>query len=235
MTLSKQQVDTYGFKLPFRCLVAAQTGYGKNVLLEKSLMPSFVQQFDQCILLAPERTRHQDTWKRLRKLWTKEGQCWFEVVDESSLPAMQAKADELISRGGGKWQTLLIIDDMIEKSRKGWPWLSEMYISGRHANVSIVDLVQRAFVNRQMHLNCQYMCLGRMMSRDECANIFRQRSSSKACRERLEYAYERITDRETHYPEVPGFLILDFVASRASQLRARDTDLSKVIVELADC
>ena len=229
---TKQQVDTYGFQLPFRCLIAAQTGYGKNRLLEEKLMPFFLKQFDQCLVLAPPRTRGQDTWKRLRKMWTKDDECWLEVVDEADLPAMQAKADELIQRGGGKWHTLLIIDDMIEKSRKGWPWLAEMYISGRHANVSIVDLVQRAFVNRQMRLNCQYMCLGRMMSRDECANIFRQRSSSKACRERLEFAYEKITDREGTFP---GFLILDFVSSRQSELRARDTDLRCVIPQLADC
>lgn len=230
---SKEDVQRYGFKLPFRCQIAAQTTYGKNRFLEEELMPYFIQQFDQCILLSPPRTRHQDSWKRLRKMWTdEEGNCWFHVVEETGLDAMAAKCDEIVGRA--KMKTLVILDDM-QHHESRWPWLEELFRSGRHADISIISMTQSAFVNRKNRLNLQYLCAGRLMSMDEMARIFQQRIRKKDCQEKLNYAYERIVDRDNSYPNKPGFLVLDFISTRSSELRARDTALNCVIPQLADC
>ena len=197
-------------------------------------MPYFIKQFDQCIVIAPTRTRHQDSWKRLRDMWTdREGTCWFHIIDETGLDAMAKKCDEIVARA--KLKTLVILDDM-QQHEAHWPWLEELFRSGRHDNISIISMTQSAFVNRKNRLNLQYLCAGGFLSRDEMYRIFQQRSGPHTqCREKLNYAYEKIADRDRTYPKPPGFLILDFNSTKASELRARDTALDCVIPQLADC
>jgi hypothetical protein len=100
----------------------------------------------------------------------------------------------------------VVLDDLIGKTgtREGRVF-SELFVGGRHRNLTTIELLQRIFPNgeaRTHRLNCPLHVVFSLGARDEAQRLFRQ-AAPKDWRA-LSAAYDRIVAENPH-----GFVMID--------------------------
>jgi hypothetical protein len=218
----QRQKDKYAFKAPSRIMIFGASGSGKTHWLVRYLCTLGLDVYDQIIFCMPPGSMDQGKLLLLKEYWGS----WITYVDGID----EAKIEELILKGMNhypKWQTLLILDDLMVASAKS-AYIQNMYLSARHRNVSVCELRQDIFSGQRLgRLQCQYFVIFKQGMGDGAARLFGQMTSNPEHRKLLYRAYKRITD-------AGGCLILDTEATATSGLRARHTDMNVLIPQLAD-
>lgn len=249
-------------KVPARICLYGKTRSGKTYFLAQMIM-SPENPWDVVIWCAPEGSLRQPLIKKMRKhlngdrekkganrgsavmaaarrgragppkpkrFYTIEGDVRVGLNAENG-ELLQSLIDGADAKG---LQTLVVFDDLMTSKSAV---MTNLFISGRHRNVSVATLAQRVFTGdnaeRTRRLNAEYHCVFDLGSVGQAEQLAMQldRSTAKDVVE----AYRQVMRRRT-----PGkYLMIDREAASdpdASQrlLAFRDSSLDRVFSHLAD-
>ena len=141
--------------LPMRALIYGPSGSGKSVLLQSMILDLYKGCFSRIFIFSP--SIHLDhTWKEVKRyvredlgVDDKKEPCFFDSYDVEALTKIidqQFKlAAHMKENGTFVYNALILVDDMaanVEFMRSS-KLLSELYIRGRHAFISVITSVQK--------------------------------------------------------------------------------------------
>jgi hypothetical protein len=211
------------FQHPYRAVISGASGTGKTLWIMKNLQKKD-SPFDRVIWVAPKFSLTQEKMTNFKHNMGKR-LIIIEGLDTE-------KIDKLINEGHKHGlQQAVVIDDLMSEQND---WLNNLFTSGRHKNVSTIELTQRLFNgkhSRTNRLNTNYYVLFKFPDQSEFATLARQISPIHS--KKVMNAYNLITDKphgafiiDTNYHKI------DLPNNKL--LKYRDTNLNMVIHDLAD-
>jgi RNA-binding protein YhbY len=207
--------------------ICGSSGSGKTYWLVNYLT-KVDDRFDSIIWITNELSAEQDLIKELKK---KLGE---RFVLKVGLVQNQLELTELFKDNkDDKIRTAVVLDDLMMEQGK---WTSELFLAGRHLNLTIFQIVQSIFTGnkqaRNMTNNVQYFVLFNFPDALSVAEKARRLTTNKKDRDMVVEAYKDATSKQG------GCLIIDTITGQsgledASLLRYRDTDMDVVYKNLA--
>lgn len=227
----KKTVSKFAFETPLRICVVGESGSGKTVWVCKYLEEN---PFDQIIWLCPEHSIGQESVKELKKAYTRDkddgtNDCFLHVID-CTHGINYEELDNLIDKGKEEgWSTAVVIDGLINFSDD--PKLGDLFTAGRHANVSVFELLQQIFPpgSRKHRVNCSQFVVFKFAAKNEFGNLAQQLTINTDNKRRLVEKYQDIIQSNEH-----GCIIIDLKSKSTPEwpCRVRDTEIDCFCPEL---
>jgi predicted secreted acid phosphatase len=216
------------FKKGSKIQICGSSGSGKTFWLANYLL-NVDTDFQEIIWVTNELSAKQDL---IKKLQSKFGDKFILMI---GLEKNQAQLKLMFNENKeDKINTACIIDDLMMEQSK---FQAELFLAGRHLNITIFELIQSIFVggknSRNQQNNVQYFILFNFPDAISVVNLAHRMTTSKKGRDEVVEAYKDATNKKG------GCLIIDTITSQsdledAKLLRFRDTELDIVYKNLAD-
>jgi hypothetical protein len=216
------------FKKGSKIQICGSSGSGKTYWLANYLL-NVDTDFQEIIWVTNELSAKQDL---IKKLQSKFGDKFILMI---GLEKNQAQLKLMFNENKeDKINTACIIDDLMMEQSK---FQAELFLAGRHLNITIFELIQSIFVggknSRNQQNNVQYFILFNFPDAISVVNLAHRMTTSKKGRDEVVEAYKDATNKKG------GCLIIDTITSQsdledAKLLRFRDTELDIVYKNLAD-
>ena len=213
-----RNTNPFQFQHPFKAISVGSSGSGKTYWLLKNILLDPHMPFDKVIWCAPlfsiEQPKLQSVKKKLGKKLV-----FVEGMDEEKL-------QELIDNKPKGEQWLIVFDDLISKTDT--PLIKDLFISGRHKNISTIEILQCVYGSksgRSHRLNSDYFVLHSFPDRSEARRLLQQLEPKNF--QRLADCYEESIEKNGGH----GCLIIDNHHLRkdngSNLLRYRDNELDQ--------
>jgi RNA-binding protein YhbY len=219
--------DKLLFKIGSKIDICGASGSGKTYWLVNYLL-KVDDRFDCIIWITNQLSAEQELIKELQK---KLGNRFILKV---GLTNNQEELTEIFKENKeDKVSTAVILDDLMMEQGK---WTSELFLAGRHLNLTIFQIVQSIFTGnkqaRNMTNNVQYFVLFQFPDALSVAEKARRLTTNKKDRDLVVEAYKDAISKKG------GCLIIDTITSQlgledADLLRFRDTEMDIVYKNLA--
>ena len=191
---------------PFRMNICGSSGCGKTQFLLDNIILNKNSPFDHVIFVAPKFSLEQ---AKVQKAYKKMGgkMSLIEGIDEAKISEI---LDNQHAQGN---QTLIVFDDLVNKKSK---FMTDLFVSGRHRNASIIELTQRIFADgrRTNRCNVSYYVIFNFPDVLEFKNLAMQMYPSHW--KEIMKLYENATE-DSH-----GCLILDTVYNQNKKIAKED-------------
>lgn len=219
--------DQLLFKPGSKINICGSSGSGKTYWLVNYLT-KIDHRFEEIIWITNELSAGQELIKELKKKLGSKFVLKVGLADEEGLKEMFKENHD------DKIKTAVILDDlMMEQGR----FTAELFLAGRHLNLTIFQLVQSIFTgskqSRNMSNNVQYYILFAFPDKLSVVELARRLTTNKADKEAVVNAYKDATSKKG------GCLIVDMITSQAdledaNLLKYRDTEMNVVYKSLAN-
>jgi len=216
------------FKKGSKIQVCGSSGSGKTWWIANYLM-NVDCDFQEIIWITNELSSKQDL---IKKLQTKFGDKFYLMI---GLEKNQKELKQIFQENKeDKINTCCVIDDLMMEQSK---FQAELFLAGRHLNITIFELIQSIFVggknSRNQQQNVQYFLLFNFPDAISVVNLAHRMTTSKKGRDNVVEAWKDATSKKG------GCLIIDTITSQyeledAKLLRFRDTELDVVYKSLSD-
>jgi hypothetical protein len=215
------------FKIGSKIDICGASGSGKTYWLANYLM-KVDNRFDRIVWLTNELSAEQQLIKDMQKEFGKDLEVIIGIEDEEGIK------EKFMQYNDEKKKVACIFDDLMMSQNK---WMSEMFLCGRHLNLTIFQLVQSCFVggkqSRNMSNNVQYTLLFQFPDALSVVEKARRLTTNKRDRDMVVEAWKQCTSKRG------GCLIIDTITSQSgltdsNLLKYRDTDMSTVFPQLAN-
>tara|TARA_R110000868_G_scaffold389863_3_gene659240 strand:+ start:1347 stop:2021 length:675 start_codon:yes stop_codon:yes gene_type:complete len=216
------------FKKGSKIQVCGSSGSGKTYWIANYLM-NVDTDFQEIIWITNELSSQQELIKTMQK---KFGEKFYLMV---GLEKNQLELKNIFKENKeDKINTCVVIDDLMMEQGK---FTAELFLAGRHLNITIFELIQSIFVggkqSRNMQQNVQYFVLFNFPDAISIVNLAHRMTTSKKGRDEVVEAWKDATSKKG------GCLIIDTITSQydlqdSKLLRFRDTELDIVYKSLAD-
>jgi len=216
------------FKKGSKIQVCGSSGSGKTYWIANYLM-NVDTDFQEIIWITNELSSKQEL---IKKLQTKLGDKFILMI---GLEKNQKELKQMFQDNKeDKINTCVIIDDLMMEQGK---FTAELFLAGRHLNITIFELIQSIFVggkqSRNMQQNVQYFVLFQFPDAISVVNLAHRMATSKTGRDSIVEAWKESTSKKG------GCLIIDTITGQydledSKLLRFRDTELDIVYKSLAN-
>jgi len=215
------------FKIGSKIDICGASGSGKTYWLANYLM-KVDNRFDKIVWLTNELSAEQQLIKDMEKEFGKDFEVIIGIEDEEGIKT------KFMDYNDEKMKVACIFDDMIMEQNK---WMCELFIAGRHLNLTIFQLIQSIFVggkqSRTMALNLQYLVLLSFPDALSIVEKARRLTTNKRDRDLVVEAWKQCTSKRG------GALIIDMITSQSgltdsNLLKYRDTKMDCVFPQLAN-
>lgn len=216
------------FKIGSKIQICGSSGSGKTYWLSNYLM-NVDNRYDEIIWITNELSAEQDLIKQMEKRF---GNKFILMIglkeNEKELKSMFKDNHD------DKLKTAVILDDLMMEQGN---FTAELFLAGRHLNITIFELIQSIFTgskqSRNMQNNVQYYVLFSFPDAISVVNLAQRLASSKEGRNKIVEAWKDATSKRG------GCLIIDTITSQYDLidnklLRFRDTQLNQVYKDLKD-
>lgn len=216
------------FKKGSKIQICGSSGSGKTYWLSNYLM-SVDCGFEEIIWITNELSAKQEL---IKKLQAKFGDKFYLMIglekNEKELKQIFQENKE------DKINTCCIIDDLMMEQSK---FQAELFLAGRHLNITIFELIQSIFVggknSRNQQNNVQYFVLFKFPDAISVVNLAHRMTTSKKGRDEVVEAWKESTNKKG------GCLIIDTITNQydledAKLLRFRDTEMDIIYKSLSD-
>lgn len=228
MTDNKKIDPKLLFKKGSKIQVCGSSGSGKTWWIANYLM-NVDDGFDEIFWITNELSAGQELIKTMQK---KLGEKFVVMI---GLDKNKAELKQIFKENKEeKINTCVVIDDLMMEQSK---FEAELFLAGRHLNITIFELIQSIFVggknSRNQQQNVQYFILFKFPDAISIVNLAHRMTTSKAGRDNVVEAWKESTNKKG------GCLIIDTITNQydledAKLLRFRDTELDIVYKSLAD-
>jgi len=207
---------------PFRAIISGASGTGKTAWLINQLIRKD-SPFDRVIWCAPEYSLNQPKLKKLKEILKKK-LIFVNGMDKETIT-------KYIKEGKNKnIQQAIILDDLMYEEDE---FLNNLFTSGRHENISTIELTQRIFTKsgRTNRLNTNYFILFPFGDKLEITQLARQLNPIK---------YKKIIEAYDHaISKQYGCFIIDkdyfkLNIPKNKLLKYRDTNWDDVFLDMED-
>lgn len=215
------------FKIGSKIDICGSSGSGKTYWLANYLT-KVDDRFDAVIWITNELSAEQDLIKELKK------RLGNKFVLKVGLTQNESELKEMFKENkDDKIRTAVVLDDLQMEQGK---FTSELFLAGRHLNLTIFQIVQSIFTGnkqaRNMTNNVQYFVLFNFPDALSVAEKARRLTTNKIDKNLVVEAYKDATSKQG------GCLIIDTITGQsgledANLLRFRDTDMDLVYKNLA--
>jgi type II secretory pathway predicted ATPase ExeA len=215
------------FKIGSKIDICGASGSGKTYWLVNYLT-KVDDRFDSIIWITNQLSAEQELIKELKK------KLGNKFVLKVGLTENQDELTEMFKDNkDDKIKTAVILDDLQMEQGK---WTSELFLAGRHLNLTIFQIVQSIFTGnkqaRNMTNNVQYFVLFQFPDVLSVAEKARRLTTNKIDRNQVVEAYKNAISKQG------GCLIIDTITSQsgledAELLRFRDTEMDLVYKNLS--
>jgi type II secretory pathway predicted ATPase ExeA len=215
------------FKIGSKIDICGASGSGKTYWLVNYLT-KVDDRFDSIIWITNHLSAEQDLIKELKK------KLGNKFVLKVGLTENQDELTDMFKDNkDDKIKTAVILDDLQNEQGK---WTSELFLAGRHLNLTIFQIVQSIFTGnkqaRNMTNNVQYFVLFQFPDVLSVAEKARRLTTNKIDRNSVVEAYKNAISKQG------GCLIIDTITSQSGLedselLRFRDTEMDLVFKNLA--
>jgi hypothetical protein len=215
------------FKIGSKINVCGSSGSGKTYWLANYLM-NVDTRFQQIIWITNELSAEQELIKTMKKKLGTKFVLKIGLTDEDGLK------DDFFEAKDNKICTAVILDDLMLEQGK---FTAELFIAGRHLNLTIFQLVQSIFTgskqSRNMAQNVQYYILFTFPDKLSIVELARRLTTTKPDKEMVVSAWKDATSKKG------GCLILDLITGQSDLedsklMKYRDTKMDYVYKSLAD-
>ena len=193
--------DKHHIKIPFRCLIAGNSGSGKTGTL-LNLIYNMPDTFEEIIICC--KSKHEPLYEFLEDKYSK----------DKSIKIMEFNADGLpdIDKMDKEKQRLLIYDDLVnEKDQKG---ICESFIRARKKNCSLCYLTQSYYaVPKMIRNNLTYIIVKQLSSLKNLTLIMREYSLGVDKKDMKDMYDDATRDKQ-------GFLMLDLEGDKDKRFRS---------------
>lgn len=165
---------------PFTMIICASSGSGKTHLLKHLLKHTLKQTFDNIFIMCPSMD-FSDDYDEFKHKEEYKGRL-FNEYDEGIISEIMAEQRYIIKKYGKSRcpQTLLILDDCLEKLQGNHNLIKDIFYKGRHINLSCIILVQKLKgISTLMRINTKYMCFFRCGNSSEMDNLLEEYTGKK--------------------------------------------------------
>lgn len=228
MTDNKKIDPKLLFKKGSKIQVCGSSGSGKTWWIANYLM-NVDDGFDEIFWITNELSAGQELIKTMQK---KLGEKFVVMI---GLDKNKAELKQIFKENKEeKINTCVVIDDLMMEQSK---FEAELFLAGRHLNITIFELIQSIFVggknSRNQQQNVQYFILFKFPDAISIVNLAHRMTTSKAGRDNVVEAWKESTNKKG------GCLIIDTITNQydledAKLLRFRDTELDIVYKSLSD-
>lgn len=215
------------FKSGSKIDICGSSGSGKTYWLVNYLT-RIDTRFDSIIWITNELSAEQELISELKKSLGK------KFVLMVGLTQNEAELKDMFKDNkDDKIKTAVVLDDLMMEQGK---FTSELFLAGRHLNLTIFQIVQSIFTGnkqaRNMTNNVQYFVLFNFPDALSVAEKARRLTTNKCDKELVVQAYKDATSKRG------GCLIIDTITSQSGLedsdlLRFRDTEMDVVYKNLA--
>lgn len=206
---------------PYRAICCARSGGGKSYWILKNILLDTKMPFDLVIWCAPPFSLQQSKLQQVKKKLGNKLML-IEGLD-------QEKLQNLIEHKKKSDQWLIVLDDLMSKTDE--KFINDLFTSGRHLNISTIEIVQRLFGSkngRTHRLNAEYFILGSFPDQTEVRHLLRQLEPKHY--NALMDCYKQSTERDQGH----GMFIIDNKyhdpQTGAGLLKYRDNSLDQAWV-----
>lgn len=216
------------FKKGSKIEICGSSGSGKTYWLANYLM-NIDTDFQEIIWITNELSSQQELIKTMQKKFNDK---FYLMV---GLDKNQAELKQIFKENKeDKINTCVVIDDLMMEQGK---FTAELFLAGRHLNITIFELIQSIFVggkqSRNMQNNVQYFVLFQFPDAISVVNLAHRMATSKTGRDSIVEAWKESTSKKG------GCLIIDTITGQYDMensrlLRFRDTELDVVYKSLSD-
>jgi hypothetical protein len=216
------------FKKGSKIQVCGSSGSGKTWWIANYLM-NVDDGFDEIFWITNELSAGQELIKTMQK---KLGEKFVVMI---GLDNNKAELKQIFKENKEeKINTCVVIDDLMMEQSK---FEAELFLAGRHLNITIFEFRQSIFVggknSRNQQQNVQYFILFKFPDAISIVNLAHRMTTSKPGRDAVVEAWKESTNKKG------GCLIIDTITNQydledAKLLRFRDTELDVVYKSLAD-
>jgi hypothetical protein len=216
------------FKKGSKIEICGSSGSGKTYWLANYLM-NVDTDFQEIIWITNELSSQQELIKTMKK---KFGDKFYLMI---GLDKNEAELKQIFKENKeDKINTCVVIDDLMMAQGK---FTAELFLAGRHLNITIFELIQSIFVggkqSRNMQNNVQYFVLFQFPDAISVVNLAHRMTTSKNGRDAVVLAWKDATSKKG------GCLIIDTITGQygledSKLLRFRDTEMDIVYKSLCD-
>lgn len=215
------------FKIGSKINLCGSSGSGKTYWLANYLL-NVDHRFEEIIWCTNELSAEQELIKELKKKFGNKFEVHIGLEDEEGLKQIFKENHE------DKVKTCLILDDLMMQQNK---FTAELFLAGRHLNLTIFQLVQSIFTgnkqSRNMSQNLQYYVLFNFPDALSIVELARRLTTDKAGKDAVVAAWKQATSKKG------GCIIIDLISSQydladAKLLKYRDTQMDCVFKSLAN-
>ena len=220
--------DQLLFKIGSKINVCGSSGSGKTYWLVDYLT-KIDNRFDEVIWITNSLSAEQELIKDLKKKLGK------KFVLKIGLLENEHELKEMFKENkDDKIKTAVILDDLMMEQGK---FTSELFLAGRHLNLTIFQIVQSIFSgnkqSRNMSNNVQYYVLFQFPDALSIVELARRLTTNKKDKEAVVEAWKDATSKRG------GCLIIDMITSQSglddsSLLKYRDSEMNVVYKNLSN-
>ena len=215
------------FKIGSKIDLCGASGSGKTYWLANYLM-KVDNRFDKIVWITNELSAEQSLIKDMQKEFGKDFELIIGIEDEQGIK------DKFMDYNDEKKKVACIFDDLMMEQNK---WMAELFLAGRHLDLTIFQLVQSVFVggknSRNMTNNVQYYVLFSFPDALSVVEKARRLTTNKRDRDMLVEAWRQSINKKG------GCLIIDTISNQSgvtdsNLLRFRDTKMDCIFPQLAN-
>jgi ABC-type phosphate/phosphonate transport system ATPase subunit len=215
------------FKIGSKIDICGSSGSGKTYWLSHYLM-EVDNRFDKIVWITNELSAEQQLIKDMKKYFGSEK---FEV--NIGIENEQELKDKFLDLHEDKKKVACIFDDLMMSQNS---FMTEMFLAGRHLDLTIFQLVQSIFVggknSRNLTNNVQYLILFQFPDALSVCEKARRLTTNLQDRDSVVQAWKEATSKKG------GCLIMDFITGQsglqdANLLKYRHTTMDCVFPTLA--
>lgn len=220
--------DQLLFKIGSKINVCGSSGSGKTYWLVDYLT-KIDNRFDEVIWITNSLSAEQELIKDLKKKLGK------KFVLKIGLLENEHELKEMFKENkDDKIKTAVILDDLMMEQGK---FTSELFLAGRHLNLTIFQIVQSIFSgnkqSRNMSNNVQYYVLFQFPDALSIVELARRLTTNKKDKEAVVEAWKDATSKRG------GCLIIDMITSQSglddsSLLKYRDSEMNVIYKNLSN-
>ena len=216
------------FKIGSKINVCGSSGSGKTYWLTEYLT-KVDNRFDEIIWITNSLSAEQELIKDLKK------KLGSKFILKIGLVENEGELKEMFKENkDDKIKTAVILDDLMMEQGK---FTSELFLAGRHLNLTIFQIVQSIFSgnkqSRNMSNNIQYYVLFQFPDALSIVELARRLTTNKKDKEAVVDAWKDATSKRG------GCLIIDMITSQsgleeAKLLKYRDSEMNVVYKNLSN-
>ena len=206
------------FKIGSKIDIAGASGSGKTYWLADYLM-KVDNRFDKIVWITNELSAEQQLIKDMQKHFKDKFELIIGIENEQDMKDMFMNYNDM------KKKVCAVFDDLMMHQNK---WMCEMFLAGRHLNLTIFQLIQSIFVggkmSRNMTNNVQYFVLLSFPDVLSVCEKARRLTTNKQDKDLVVEAYKQCISKKG------GAFIIDTISNQSgltdsNLLKYRDTKM----------